>query len=328
MILDESPRVTVVMPAYKTSHTLGSAVGSVLKQTMQDFEIIIVEDHSQDDTLAVARALAQEDPRIRVVALNENGGQAHALNVGISEARGRWIATLDADDSYLEDRLAVLLEAGERENVDLVADNQNHVDETAGVIVRSAFPVSDGGHAITLQDFIDNNSTQTEFSLGILKPVIRRDFIRKHKLGYREGLKLGQDFYHLMQFFAAGGKGYLVHQPFYVWTLPFGPISREWTTTGLGAWRYDYSGTIEANAHFMDLMKNQGQIGLVALLERRGREYRTMMHYLAAQKVLAETRSMLKAAKIILAHPPTWTLLTKRITGRLSRMIKGRVVSG
>ncbi len=322
MTLDESPKVTVVVPAYKTSHTLEAAVRSVLHQTMQDFEIIIVEDHSQDDTLVIAKTLEQQDSRIRVVALSENGGQAHALNVGISEARGRWVATLDADDTYLEGRLAAMLEAGERENVDLVADNQNHFDETAGVLVRSAFPVSEGGRAITLQDFIDNNSTQAEFSLGILKPVIRRDFIRQHKLGYREGLKLGQDFYHLMQFFAAGGKGYLLNQPYYVWTLPFGPISRAWTTTGLGAWRYDYSGTIEANTYFMNLMKSEGQLGLVALLERRGKEYRTMMHYLAAQKALAETGSILKAARIILANPSTWTLLAKRVTGRLGRMVK------
>lgn len=321
---DGSPKVTIVMPAYKTAHTLGAAIKSVLAQTMPDFEIIIVEDHSQDDTLPVAEELALTDARITVLALDQNRGQAYALNYGIAHARGVWIATLDGDDTYLPERLAVLLEAAERENVDMVADNQNHMDEKAGVLVRQAFPPSDGGRRIGLSDFIENNSTTASFSLGILKPIIRTEFIRTHDLKYREGLKLGQDFYHLMQFFAAGGRGYLVNRPYYVWTLPFGPVSREWTTTGLGAWRYDYSSTIEANDHFIQLMESAGQPRLVALLRRRGVEYKTMMHYIAAQKTLAETGSAITALGIIARHPSTWPLLAGRVAGRLRGLVRRR----
>ncbi len=325
MSSDESPEVTVVMPAYRTAHTLRAAVESVLAQTMPDFEIIIVEDHSQDDTLAVAQELALTDARISVLALDQNKGQAHALNYGISRARGQWIATLDGDDTYLPERLGVLLETAKRERVDMVADNQNHLDEKAGVLVRQAFPPSEGGRPITLDDFIDNNSTKASFSLGILKPVIRAEFIRAHGLKYREGLKLGQDFYHLMQFFAAGGRGYLVNKPYYVWTLPFGPVSREWTTTGLGAWRYDYSSTIEANDDFIRMMERAGQPRLVALLQKRGIEYKTMTHYIAAQKTLAETGSVVTAVGIIIRHPSTWPLLVARVAGRLRGMARHRM---
>ncbi len=311
------PAVSVIVPAFRTAHTLEAAIDSILKQTLQDFEILLVEDHSEDDTLRVAQELAARDPRITLFALEHNRGQAHALNYGIARARGQWIATLDADDVYLPERLATLVECGEREGVEMVADNQRHVDAAAGVLVRTAFPPSDGGRLLTLRDFIDNNSTQTSFSLGILKPMIRRSFIEQHGLGYREGLKLAQDFYHLMQFFAAGGRGWLVHRPYYVWTLPFGPVSRAWTTTGLGAWRYDYSGTIEANQHFMRLMEQAQQPELVALLRRRESEYRTMIHYIAAQKTLAETGNFAGAVRIIATHPSTWGLLARRVARRI-----------
>jgi succinoglycan biosynthesis protein ExoO len=321
MVSDDSPTVSVVIPAYRTAGTLHAAVNSVLSQTLQDFEIIIIEDHSQDDTLGVAQAAAASDTRIRLIALDQNRGQAHALNLGARHARGRWVATLDADDVYLPGRLDVLVRCGEAEAVDLVADNQNHVDDAAGVLVRTAFPVSDGGRIITLDDFISTNSTRSGFSFGILKPMIRREFILKHNLTYPENLKLAQDFYHLMQFFAAGGRGYLVNQPYYVWTLPFGPLSRQWTTTGLGAWRYDYTGTLAANDHFIKLMSDAGQDRLVALLHRRAQEYRTMIHYIAAQKTLAETGNLLAAGAIIAKHPATWPLLARRLVERSARSV-------
>jgi succinoglycan biosynthesis protein ExoO len=315
----EAPLVSVIVPAYRTADTLRAAVFSVLSQTMQDFEIIIVEDASGDGTLDVARELAAGDARIRVIALEQNRGQAAALNLGAREARGRWVATLDADDVYLPERLAVLTAYGESEGVDLVADNQNHVDEAAGVLFRTAFPVSDGGRVVTLDDFVNTNSTRSGFSFGILKPMIRRDFIRAHDLTYPEGLKLAQDFYHLMQFFVAGGRGFLVNRPYYVWTLPFGPISRRWTTTGLGPWRYDYTGTLAANERFIKLMEEAGQPKLVALLHRRAKEYKAMIHYISAQKRMAESGSPLAAVPIIAMHPATWPLLARRVLERSTR---------
>jgi succinoglycan biosynthesis protein ExoO len=320
----ERPRISVIVPAYNTAATLRRAIDSVLCQTEQSFEIVLVDDGSTDDTLSIARQLEASDPRIRVLALRENGGQARARNLGTAAARGEWIAILDADDRYLPTRLAVLLRHGEEQGVDLVADNQTHHDELAGVRIGTAFPPSNGGHPITLTDFIKQSDTGAAFSLGLLKPMIRAEFIRRSKLQYREGTKLGEDFYHLMQFFDAGGRGYLVHEPLYEWTLPFGPVSRQWTTTGNGAWRYDYRNALEANSYFLDLVEKRGRPELVALLRRREREYRVMIHYLDAQRVLAEKGDRVAALRIIASHPSTWPLLARRVVGRLHRAARGR----
>jgi glycosyltransferase involved in cell wall biosynthesis len=99
-----TPPVSVVIPAYNRAATIGAAIDSVLRQTWEDFELVVVDDASTDGTLAAARAIA--DPRLRVVAAPRNLGAAGARNLGVAEARGTWIAFQDSDDEWLPEKLA------------------------------------------------------------------------------------------------------------------------------------------------------------------------------------------------------------------------------
>jgi len=99
------PVVTVVTPAYNVARYLHETVGSVLRQTFSALELVIVDDGSTDDTLAVARRLAATDARIRVVA-TPNGGPASARNTALRSARGEFVALLDSDDLLMPDYLA------------------------------------------------------------------------------------------------------------------------------------------------------------------------------------------------------------------------------
>jgi glycosyltransferase involved in cell wall biosynthesis len=92
------PTFSVVMAAYNASRTIGSAIGSVLAQTRDDFELIVVDDGSSDDT--VARVEAVRDPRVAVIA-QANTGPAGARNAGIEAARGRFVSMIDSDDLWL-----------------------------------------------------------------------------------------------------------------------------------------------------------------------------------------------------------------------------------
>ncbi len=315
-----APHVTIVLPVYNSAATLMRAIRSVLDQTFPGFELLVVDDGSTDNSLAVARDLAAANPRITVVAMPQNGGKARAMNHAATLARGTWIAVLDADDRYLPTRLATLVAAGDRHGVELVADNQLHSDDATGQVFRQAFAATGPGREVGIADFIAHSDPGATFDFGILKPMVRTDFLRRTGLAYHPGAKLAEDFYFLMEFFAAGGRGWLVHEPLYEWTLPFSPTARRWTGTGSGAWRYDYRNALETNRHFQDRLKNTGRPELTALLRRREREYRTMVHYLDAQRVLADTGSRRRALAIIAAHPGTWTLLARRVAGRLARL--------
>ena len=93
----------MVIPAYNRAASIGAAITSVLRQTWADFELIVVDDGSTDDTLAEARTI--EDPRLRVIAAPHNMGAAGARNLGVEEARGTWIAFQDSDDEWLPEKL-------------------------------------------------------------------------------------------------------------------------------------------------------------------------------------------------------------------------------
>ena len=102
-----SPRVSVIIPAYNASRTVGTAVDSVLRQTFTECELIVVDDGSTDDTAGAV--LSREDRRIRCVT-TANGGVARARNHGLELARGEFVAFLDADDVWRPEKLKRQLE--------------------------------------------------------------------------------------------------------------------------------------------------------------------------------------------------------------------------
>lgn len=105
MTRPDSELISVVIPAFNRSSLITGAIKSVLRQTWTNLELIIVDDCSTDDTVAVIRAI--DDPRIRVIEMAENSGPSAARNRGIEHAKGTWVAFQDSDDEWLPDKLAL-----------------------------------------------------------------------------------------------------------------------------------------------------------------------------------------------------------------------------
>lgn len=99
------PEITVAMPAYNAAAHLREAMDSILSQTFADFELLVVDDGSTDDTLAIATVTAANDSRVRIERLPANRGRAIARNMALGRARGRYIAWMDADDIAMPNRL-------------------------------------------------------------------------------------------------------------------------------------------------------------------------------------------------------------------------------
>jgi glycosyltransferase involved in cell wall biosynthesis len=98
------PAVSVVIPTYNRAPLLGRAIRSVLGQCFEDFEVIVVDDGSTDETAAVVAAFG--DPRVRYVRLARNTGAGAARNAGIRLARGKFLAFQDSDDEWLPSKLS------------------------------------------------------------------------------------------------------------------------------------------------------------------------------------------------------------------------------
>ncbi|MBD2358952.1 glycosyltransferase [Tolypothrix sp. FACHB-123] len=101
-----TPKVSVVVPAYNVSAYLEAALSSVECQSFGEYEVLIVDDGSTDQTAAVALTFCRRDPRFQLLQ-KANGGLSSARNHGIRHARGKYIALLDGDDTYHPDKLAV-----------------------------------------------------------------------------------------------------------------------------------------------------------------------------------------------------------------------------
>lgn len=99
------PKVSVIVPAYNVSKYIQEALISLEKQTFSDFEVLIVDDGSTDDTAAVVQKFTRRDSRFKLLQ-KANGGLSSARNYGISHAQGEYIALLDGDDVYHKDKLA------------------------------------------------------------------------------------------------------------------------------------------------------------------------------------------------------------------------------
>ena len=242
------------------------------------------------------------------------------------------MAVLDADDAIDATRLERLIGRAEALGVDMAADNLLYIDagvpseadpSAFGTVLRAAFDPAGPERIIGRAELVAGADSFGEFDYGILKPVIRRAFVQAHRLAYHEASRLAEDFTYLLTYFVAGGRCVLISEPLYSWTMPFGTISRRWTETGAGAWRYDYRGALLANTHFIELMRARGDTDVVAMLERRGQQYTAMVHYIDAQKH-AEARAYGAALRTIVGHPSTWRLLARRVFGRAARAWRSR----
>ena len=106
-------KVSVIIPVYNAAPYIADTLRSVQRQTMSDFEVLLVDDHGQDDSMSVAKATIGDDPRFRFLETPENSGPGVARNVGIKAAQGDYIAFLDSDDLWEETFLEKLLQVAE-----------------------------------------------------------------------------------------------------------------------------------------------------------------------------------------------------------------------
>ena len=94
-------KISVIIPVYNCEKTIKAAIRSIQNQNMENIEIILVNDFSKDSSLAIIKELMKEDPRIKLINNEKNMGALYSRNVGILEAKGEYVMTLDNDDMYM-----------------------------------------------------------------------------------------------------------------------------------------------------------------------------------------------------------------------------------
>ena len=129
------PKVSIIIPVYNVAEYLRRGLDSVLSQSFQDFELILVDDGSTDASGKMCDEYADSDSRIQVIH-KENGGVSSARNAGLDCAKGEWVYFIDPDDVLLPDGLRTLVD-GISEEVDAVMGGYEEIS-LAGTLLRSS----------------------------------------------------------------------------------------------------------------------------------------------------------------------------------------------
>ncbi len=192
-----TPLVTVVIPAFNAEAFIGEAIASIQRQTIDDWQLIVVNDGARDQTLAAARQAAGDDPRIRIIHFDRNQGISVASNAGFDAAHGEFIARLDSDDRAAPTRLAAQVEAF-RAN-DRLAVVGSHARVFGDVPDGDAYCFM--GDTNLKAHLLDGPNT---ISGGTL--MVRRSFVREHQVRFDEFTDSAEDLIYLTAVMAAGGQ--------------------------------------------------------------------------------------------------------------------------
>jgi succinoglycan biosynthesis protein ExoO len=173
-----SPAASVVIAAHQAAAYVQEAIASALAQTRGDVEVIAMDDGSTDGTWGALQDCARRDPRVVPLQQPRRAGPSAARNTAIAQARGRWLAVLDADDLFLPDRLERMIARAEAAGADLLGDDLLKQDFGTGAALGRCF----GREALTrpgplpLVELVrrDMPDMVGHAKLGFLQPIIRR----------------------------------------------------------------------------------------------------------------------------------------------------------
>ncbi|QIR40916.1 glycosyltransferase [Tolypothrix sp. PCC 7910] len=222
------PEVSVIIPSYNTENYIYQAIDSALKQTLNNIEIIVVDDASTDGTLNVLKKF--NDQRLKILANPKNIGVAGTRNRALKVAKGQWVAVLDSDDWYAPERLERLLQVAYSEDADIVADDLYFIED--GQDYPWSTLISQSGESINQVKLIEpalfvetDMYGQQGLHLGLSKPIFKRDFLISNNIEYDEILTINEDFWLALQCLVYRAKFILLPEQYYFYRSRSGSLA-------------------------------------------------------------------------------------------------------
>jgi succinoglycan biosynthesis protein ExoO len=225
--MKSSPEVSVIMPAYNASPTIERAIRALQQQSASNFEVVVVDDGSTDNTKRIVSRAAESDSRIRLIALDRNVGVGMARRIAIDACAGEWITALDADDWCKPQRLEMMLSAGRELYADMVLDNLLIFDHALDRIVdRTRYGSASRPTRLTATRVFELDHAMSRHPIGFAKPMFKTAFLRTHNLNYDARFRCGEDFALLSDVVLKGGRTFVVPGAFYVYVQRISPSAR------------------------------------------------------------------------------------------------------
>ena len=192
----DKPQISVIIPVYNAEKTIAKCIDSVIAQTYQDFEILLIDDGSKDDSDSVCQSYAMQDKRIRYIH-KENGGVSTARNLGIDEAKGQYVTFLDSDDWFETHTLEVLISNARRYDADLVIPRTRMVFcKTNGEFEKNAYNDDDYNLVVAKNELAKNfeKLTHTWALYSTCGRLFNRQILVKENVRFDINVKVLEDF--------------------------------------------------------------------------------------------------------------------------------------
>jgi CDP-glycerol glycerophosphotransferase len=208
-----APLVSVVVPVYNVSAYLEECLDSILAQTWNNLEVIVIDDGSTDDSPAIAARYAERDPRVRLVS-QPNGGLGHARNVGVGHARGEFLCFVDSDDVVPFRAYELMHAALAKSGSDFATGNFRRLTSRG---TRAAKYVGTTYSKQRLRTHIrDHRDLVVDRTAG--NKLFRRTFWDKHEFHFAEGVQYEDQYVTLPAHFLAESVD-VVSSPIYFWRI-------------------------------------------------------------------------------------------------------------
>lgn len=317
------PDVSIIIAAWKSEGSLPRAVASALTSKELAVEVVIVDDMSPDETYALAKRLAGDDPRIIADRLPVNGGPSAARNRALALATGRFIAVLDADDAFAPDRLSALVHHADATGADIMVDNMVEVDEAGDRLKSESFltsPAFAADRDIDLETWIAfNQPMKGGDCIGYLKPLIRRSALPVSGAAYDTTLRNSEDYYLIANLLAEGRRMQYLATPGYLYTRSSGSTSYRLKPEQTLAW-------LDAERRFAAAYDAILSQPVRAALARRRRALRHVHQFIAATDAVKARR--LGTALGVLASDLRGAAFTLAAFGRIAmgKMLRRKLV--
>ncbi len=190
----QMPLVSIVMPIYNAEEYLVETLDGLAKQTLTDFEVIFVDDGSQDGTMAVLEDFAQKDSRARILRQDHRYAGA-AMNLGMQYVRGKYLLFLDADDCFMPKMLETAVGKAERTGSDICVFRANGMNDETGKISSMPWTMV---MKLCPRDEIFSLKTNAKYiyAFTVSAPwnkLYRTDFVRKYGLTFQQGIRQATD---------------------------------------------------------------------------------------------------------------------------------------
>lgn len=194
------PKVSVIIPVYNTARYLRRCLDSVCGQTLQDIEIICVDDASTDGSADILWEYTAQDGRIRCIPHGHNRGCAAARNTGMDAARGTYISFIDSDDWIDAGFLEELATIAEREHIDIVYNSNIVLENEDGTTTR--FEPGNFGNSIgfATTGYVDCHSNIGNFCYSNCCCLYLRAYLGKISVRYPEGLDYTDNYFQIVTF--------------------------------------------------------------------------------------------------------------------------------